>query len=229
MEGDDPLAWIYKAEQFFAFYQTPDAQRVLTTSFHLEGEVLQWFHWLDCTHSTPHWEDFTKAFCREFDTLEFEDSAESLFKLRQTGTLKDYITESRHLATRTRDLGPVLLKSCFLGGLKKELKFDVKLLKPVTVHDAISIALQLDAKLTELKPFTPKSFQPPKHLPLLPPPPLHPPPKPGNFGVKKLSPVEIQGKRERGECWFCPAKWTPGHKCGLKQLLMLDMDNNCYV
>lgn len=29
------------------------------------------------------WEDFTKAFCREFEPSEFEDSAEALFKLRQ--------------------------------------------------------------------------------------------------------------------------------------------------
>lgn len=190
---------------------------------------MQWFRWMDCTYSTPHWEDFTKAFCREFGPLEFEDSAEFLFKLRQTYTIKDYITEFHRLATRTSDLGFVLLKSCFLGGLKQELKFAVKLFKLVTVHDVISIVVRVDAKLTELKPFTPKTFQPTKHPPLLPTPPLHPPPKLGNFGVKKLSPEEIQRKRERGKCWFCPNKWTRGHKCGLKQLLMLDMDDNFYV
>lgn len=45
------------------------------------------------------------------------------------------------LANRTPDLGPILLKSCFMGGLKKELKYDVKLLCPNIVNDVIAIAV----------------------------------------------------------------------------------------
>lgn len=29
-------------------------------------------------------------------------------------------------------------------------------------------------------------------------------------------------KREMGDCWFCDEKWVHGHKCGQKQLLMID-------
>lgn len=156
MDGDDPLVWIFKVDQFFFFYNTPENQRVLTASFHLDGEALHWFKWMDCLHSTPRWAEFTRAFCREFGPSEFDDSAESLFKLRQTSSLRDYITEFRGLANRTTDLGPILHKSCFLGGLKRELKYDIKLRKPANVHDAIAIAIQLDTKLSELKPVTTK-------------------------------------------------------------------------
>lgn len=52
-EGDDPLAWIFKAEQYFSFYNTPANHRVLTASFHMDGEVLQWFRLLDCVQTTP--------------------------------------------------------------------------------------------------------------------------------------------------------------------------------
>lgn len=76
--------------------------------------------------------------------------------MRQSGTLKDYILEFRKLATRFGDVGPVMLKSCFLGGLKRELQYDVKLLRSSMVHEAISIALQVDAKLTSLKPSFPR-------------------------------------------------------------------------
>lgn len=55
----------------------------------------------------------------------------------QTGTLREYITEFRKLANHTSEVGPILLKSCFVGGLKRELKFDVKLLKRKTVCEAI--------------------------------------------------------------------------------------------
>lgn len=197
VEGDDPLAWIYKAEQYFSFYNTPDDQRVLTASFHFEWEVLHWFRWLDCLHTTPTWWEFTKALCMEFGPSAFEDSAEALFKLRHTGSLRDYISEFRRLATRSPEIGPILLKSCFIGGLRKELKFDVKLLKPVNVHEAISIALQLDTKLTELKTPTLKSTVTSKPSTTTTP---HPFPvnRQGAYPVKKLSPDEIQKKRERG-------------------------------
>lgn len=83
--------------------------------------------WINCLHSTPRWEDSTRAFCREFGPNEFEDCAKTLFKLHLRGTPKDYILEFRRLANRTTDLGHILLKSCFLGGLKREFKYDVKL------------------------------------------------------------------------------------------------------
>lgn len=35
--GKDPLAWIYKAEQYFAYYHTADHLKVLMVSFHLDG------------------------------------------------------------------------------------------------------------------------------------------------------------------------------------------------
>ncbi|CAN6583033.1 unnamed protein product [Malus baccata var. baccata] len=197
-EGDDILAWIYKAEQFFSFYGILDAQRVLTASFHFEGELLHWFRWMDCVNTTPTWSAFTTALCREFGPSAFEDSAEALFKLRQLGPLRDYIAEFRRLATRSPEISPLLLRSCFLGGLKKELRYDVKLLKPANVHEAIAIAVQLDSKLTELKSVPSRT----------------------NTTSKPFSNTR---KKERGECWFCNDKWVMGHKCGLKQLLMMDV------
>ncbi|CAN6696142.1 unnamed protein product [Malus baccata var. baccata] len=221
--GDDLIAWIYKAEQFFAFYGIPDAHRVHTASFNFEGEILHWFRWMDCTHTTPTWTEFTRALCREFGPSEFDDSAEALFKLRQIGTLRDYIAEFRRLAIRSPEISPLLLRSCFLGGLKKELRYDVKLLKPATVHEAISIAVQLDSKLTELKLPPPRTYTSSKPSSTTITPLSHTVPKTSNLAIKKLTPDEIQRKRERGECWFCNDKWVHGHKCGLKQLLMMEL------
>ena len=56
---------------------------------------------------------FDKSLGRSFD---FEGCTESLFKLRQTSTLKDYILEFQRLANRTTDDGFVQLKSFFFFG-----------------------------------------------------------------------------------------------------------------
>lgn len=42
-DDDDPLAWIYKAEQYFAYCHTLKNHKVLTGSFHFENVPLQWF------------------------------------------------------------------------------------------------------------------------------------------------------------------------------------------
>lgn len=59
--------------------------------------------------------------------------------------------EFRRLANRTRDISPSLLKSCFIGGLRPELRPDFKLLKPRDVLEVATFAHQIDAKLVELK------------------------------------------------------------------------------
>lgn len=138
--------------------------------------------------------------------------------MRQTGTLKDYIIEFHRLANRARDVGPVLLKSCFLGGLKRELIYDVKLLRPAIVHDAISIVVQVDSKLFELRVFNPRILPSAKITPL---PILPPKPKTPMLPFRKLTLEKVQRKNDKGECWFCPRK---GHKCGHKQLLLLDVN-----
>lgn len=126
------------------------------------------------------------------------------------------------MATRTRDVGPILLKSCFLGGLKKELQFDVKILRPATVHEAITLAVQLDNKFSALQIGTQRPFAQIKPQAVVPFVTTISTNRFGNFTVKKLSLEEIATKRERGECWFCVEKWSKGHKCAQKQLLMLD-------
>lgn len=116
-----------------------------------------------------------------------------------------------------------MLKSCFIGGLKKELKYYVKLLRPANVHESMVVALQLDAKLCDMKGVYSKLSIPPK-------PPFTPPTIPSlpiatshSLPVKKLCPDDVQQKRDRGECWFYEEKRNRGHKCTKRQLHMLNL------
>lgn len=152
---------------------------------------------MDCTNTTSSWLEFNKALCHEFGPSEFKDIAESLFKLRHTCTLHDYIAEFRHLATRSLEIGPILLKSCFLWGLKKELRYDVKLLKLANVDEAIAIAVQLDSKLTELKLPHSRAFTTSKCSNIIVAPPHHTIPRTGNLAIKKLTQMRYR-RREKG-------------------------------
>ncbi|KAF9671375.1 hypothetical protein SADUNF_Sadunf12G0040800 [Salix dunnii] len=204
-------------------------KKIKMVSFHLDREALQWFQWEDCVSSCSKWEDFTKAFCREFGPHEFEDFAEALFKLRQTGPLKEYIAEFRRLATRIHDLSPTLQLSCFIGGLREGLKQDVKLLCPATVHEAMNFAHEVDAKFQKLRFAHPSINSSPK-LPL-----QHnvaltrtrtESTSQKDMPFKKLTPEEIQYKRQNNLCFYCDEKFVRGHKCARKQILLLDMGYN---
>ena len=41
--GDDPVSWVYKANQYFVYYQTLVTKKLLIASFHMELEALIWF------------------------------------------------------------------------------------------------------------------------------------------------------------------------------------------
>ena len=232
-EEDDPLGWIYKAEHYFDFFGTDDAQKVRLASFHMEGEELQWFQWARCLTTHPSWEEFIKILCQEFGPSEMEDSAESLVKLRQDGTLRDYVLEFRRLANRTRDISPKLLRSCFIGGLKPKLQHDVKLLRPKDVLEAAASAQQIDTKITELKvrslyksPIIQPTFRSPASQNVTPT--IFPDNRAKNTIVRRLTPEKVDHCRKNGLCYHCKEKFVRGHTCEKKQLLLIDVQDSVF-
>lgn len=57
-DGGEPSSWLYRAEQFFDYHQTPPPQQVQIASFHLQGEALQWFRWISTTFPLSNWTEF---------------------------------------------------------------------------------------------------------------------------------------------------------------------------
>ena len=84
---DDPFSWISRAEQFFAHFNTPALQKVEIASSHLDNEALQRFCWCNGIHAASRWEEFTRAFCRDFGPSKIDNSDEALFQLPQTGDI----------------------------------------------------------------------------------------------------------------------------------------------
>ncbi|KAK2651008.1 hypothetical protein Ddye_018497 [Dipteronia dyeriana] len=198
-------------------------KKVKTVSFHLDREALQWFQWENCTKKLSNWEDFIKAFCREFGPHKFEDFTEPLFKLRQTGALKDYKSEFRRLDTRIGDLSPSFHFSCFIGGLKEELKHEVKLLRPSTVQKEMIYDVEVDLKLHNCRSFSnakSKFFLPPIRTENII---KAESATKDNLPIIKLTSEEIQYKRQNNLYFYCNEKFAKGHKCVGKQILLLDL------
>lgn len=41
--SEEPASWMYKANQYFRYYNTPIGEKLMLASFHMEGEALIWF------------------------------------------------------------------------------------------------------------------------------------------------------------------------------------------
>jgi len=233
---------LYKAEKFFTLYNTPDEQKVAIASIYFGGKVLPWFQLLEKTRQVPDWLSLSTAIQIQFGPSQFDNPRTDLLKLKQSSTMADYYASFTELANQSNGLDDSVLLDCFIGGLIPKLKHEVISRAPHSLLRAVSFA-----KLFEEK-FHPSSLAPKHKFPYFPaksltqntsklsltsntnppintnPPPLLPtPPKPNN--LKRLTPADIQFRREKGICFTCDEKYSLTHQCANKHYFLLQCED----
>ncbi|XP_070052418.1 uncharacterized protein [Nicotiana tomentosiformis] len=242
--GKDLRTWLYKVDQFFTIDDIHSDQRVKVASIHFEGGAIPWHQAYMGNRLFVHppiWNEYVMALVERFGT-EFDDLMADLKNLKQVGSVREYQASFDKTMTRL-NLPQGYAFNCFLTGLKPEISYSVRLLNPQTLSHAYYVARIQEAafiaqnkahkvpllptphpssrKISEYLPpkasyskpsteFTPYSTQ-------------NPPSKP--FQRKLIPTAEMNAKREKGLCYFCDEKYTPGHKCkGNRQLYMLEIE-----
>jgi hypothetical protein len=232
-DGTDVLQWIFKAEQFFNYYATPDDQRLTISSIHLDKGVVPWYQMLVRNQPFHSWIAFTRALEAEFGPSPFECPRSTLFKLTQTQTVSEFYTKFTALANRTHGVSSDALLDCFISGLKPEIRHDVLAQSPISLTKAVSLAKLFEEKYQprpksistypQNRPTT--SSYPARTTntaPILPTPNTRPTPQPTrNPNIKHISAAEMQLRRERGQCFTCDDKFSFNHKCLNRQYLLL--------
>ncbi|XP_077217843.1 uncharacterized protein LOC143852342 [Tasmannia lanceolata] len=148
-DGFDPLGWIFKAERFFEYHNTADDQRLMISSFHMDGKALQWFQWMHRNDQFTNWPVFTKALEIRFGPSEFEDHQGTLAKLLQKYSVFDYQSDFEALANRTTNLPPSFIVSCFISGLRPDIRSEVRAFQPKTLAHAFGLARLQEAKFLD--------------------------------------------------------------------------------
>ncbi|KAG8384912.1 hypothetical protein BUALT_Bualt04G0167500 [Buddleja alternifolia] len=140
--GEDLRGWIYKCEQFFEIDNTPPEAKVRIAVVHLEGKALQWhqiFMKNRLTRELPHWGEYVRALNDRFGALLYEDPMSELVNLKQNGSIREYLDKFDELMNCVELPEPYAI-SCFLGGLKSDVVVHVRMFKPRTLQDDISLA-----------------------------------------------------------------------------------------
>ncbi|XP_075669683.1 uncharacterized protein LOC142639376 [Castanea sativa] len=210
--GDDLASWVYKANQYFGYYQTPIAEKLLIASFHMELETLIWFQEGEEAGVFTNWDSLVQALHVRFGSTAYDDPMEVLTRLRQSSTVAMYKAEFEAVSNRIKGLSPLHKLSCFLSGLKDEIRLPIRMLNPRTLNEAFELA-----KIQEEYVFSYKKsskFQQetgkgsilglPKNNVVIESKPKIP--------IKRLTPAQMDERRKRGLCYNCDEKWVVGHK-----------------
>ena len=112
------------------------------------------------------------------------------------------------------------LVGTFFGGLKTDISDRIRMLKPQTLKEAISLAWMKDDQLNRQRRFIRPT--PPKRAPLAlslvnratPPAPANP--------IRHLTWEEMQRWRAQNLCFNCNDRFIAGHKCQETRILMLE-------
>ncbi|KAF5481388.1 hypothetical protein F2P56_002043 [Juglans regia] len=225
--GEDPAGWIYKVHQFFSFHNTLPQQRLRLTSFHMEGKALTWFQNLEESGQLTDWESFLKALLVHFGPNAYDDPMESLTRLRQMGSVEEYKDKFESLSNRLRGLSEPYMLSCFLSGLRDDIRLSVRMFNPPNLTVAYSLA-KIQGEKVNLAKKSPRSgsyYSPDPGV-------LKKPnwsqgetskgsPKP-NLQIQKISQQQMKERREKGLCYYCDTKWNPQHKCQHPKLYLLE-------
>jgi hypothetical protein len=105
-------------------------------SFYLDGEALAWYQWLYTNGEIASWAQFLQALEFRFAPTAYDDLRGKLFKLQQSGSVAGYLGEFESLANRIVGLSPRDLLSCFVSGLKPEIRREVLAQQPIDLSQA---------------------------------------------------------------------------------------------
>jgi len=179
-----------------------------------------------------------------FAPSQYDDPNGALFKLLQTGSVREYQAQFETLANRIVGLPPTFFLSCFISGLKREIRRAVQALQPISLSPAIGLAKLQEDKLLDLPFYTRTVGSGPHKVPLSPsnsPISQFSSPRTSSVPVsttssthsnsmtkplpqiKRLSPEELQGMRDKGLYYNCDEKYHSGHRCKRQFMILIAM------
>lgn len=109
----------------------------------------------------------------------------------------------------------------FTAGLGEPLKTDVELQYPANLQTDMSLARAYERRLEA----TTGGQGATAHVAGRSRPVVQGPTVPARPRFRRLGPDELVAKRANGECYHCPEKYTPDHKCAGKGVFLMELDD----
>ncbi|XP_062114581.1 uncharacterized protein LOC133825687 [Humulus lupulus] len=251
-DGSNVEDWVYKINKFFDLHRVELTMRLSIVAFHLDGVPSTWFQWMEKGGSFSDWEAFLRALQLCFGASIYDDPLGRISKLTQLGKVSDYRVEFESLMPRITGVQESMFLNFFIWWLKLEIRRELLMVKPVDLADAMAKAQLFEERYDDFTTCTrsdigrsgwasctatgshgsPSSLQ------------AAPKTSSNTHGsssttsirtgthslpVKRLTPAELKDRRDRGVCFTCDEKFSYGHKCKNRMLLLCQEDDDCHV
>ena len=126
-DGTDVEGWLYRVNKFFEMdHIENDDQKIQLVSMHVFGSALNWHkQFMQRFGEVITWGVYETHVKKRFVSI-FEDSIMELKNLKQTTTVQVYQDSFEYLLTKV-ELPEKYTISLFIGGLKEEIAYDVRM------------------------------------------------------------------------------------------------------
>jgi hypothetical protein len=114
-DGSDPTGWVTQMEHYFSLYDiTDDLAKLRYGVLHLDQERWQWWQWRKTSRQGYiAWTHFVAELYECFDTD--TNHLGHLTKLKQLGTVEDFIATFERLDFRTEGMSDAFFRECFIS------------------------------------------------------------------------------------------------------------------
>ena len=137
-----------------------------------------------------------------------------MINLRQKGPVIEHIQQFQKLSLGVDGISNDKLLDLFIGTLKDKIQHEVRLFEPTSLEKAFMVARKVESK--NLVMATRRTTPNPSRESNVP---SFDPSQP-----TRLTPQQMDERREKGLCFNCDNKYSKGHKCGEKKLFHIDYE-----
>lgn len=158
---EDVVGWLSKCESYFDLDKTPEENKVVMASLMLDEAGYLWYDGSKKSSTNPiTWHTFSKGLQIKFNAT-LQRPLEELVQLKQKGNLNEYQEKFERIACMS-NLTEEQKLDCYLGGLKEEHVWDVRLFNPRSVFEATRLAKIKEMRLKSFNKMGVMSYDPKK-------------------------------------------------------------------
>ncbi|MCI08148.1 retrotransposon gag protein, partial [Trifolium medium] len=117
-DGEDPVAWITRAEIYFDVQNTSEDMKVKLSRLSMEGPTIHWFNLLLETEDDLTWVKLKKALIARYGGRRLVNPFEELSTLKQTGSVEEFVEAFELLSSQVGRLPEEQYLGYFMSGLK---------------------------------------------------------------------------------------------------------------
>lgn len=225
-DGENPKLWQTRCVDYFEMFDTDPDLWIAVASMQFEGAAARWLSSVQHKFVRSSWEEFCAAVLGRFGRNQHQSLVRKLYRLRQTGSVEDYVSQFSELMDQLTAYEPepdmLHYTTRFMDGLKPSVRMTVAVQRPADLDTAYSIAavheemgeIEGDWSTEKRRSNSSSAYYRADKLQVAKPmeePKLLDKTK-GHVVDDKLATLKAY-RRAKGLCFICGERWGRDHKC----------------